>query len=150
MPRVEWDSSEHLPSPGKYLMEVSNCQLNISKAGDEYMRVTLEIVDEGTKVTDILSWSPKASGILRRKLRALGMEGKENINEDDLIGRRIIGHVKHEEGMGGEMRLAIDISAKDSQAGYEPCNQDEAPSKPANKQHAAVSFEDDFNDDIPI
>lgn len=151
-PLVNWDSASELPAQGRYLMEIKDCMLGISKAGDEYMRLSLEIVDDGVKVTDILSWSPRAGGILRRKLRALGMEGKENISENDLIGLRVLGYVKHEEGMDGEIQLAIDISAKGSQAGYEPCHQGEAEASrnPSNKQNAVVSFEDDFDDDIPI
>lgn len=122
MPEINWDSASELPQPGKYLAEIENAMLHIGQtSGHEYFRLKLKLVDIGDTANDIMSFSPKAMGITRRKLRALGLENISNVTETDLIGRRIIAHVKHEEGMDGELALAVDIG--NGQAGYEAITQ---------------------------
>jgi len=144
MPEINWDSASELPSEGKYLCEIENALLYVGKtSGYEYFRLKLKLVDTGDTADDIMSFSPKAMGITRRKLRALGLEHITNVTDDDLIGKRIIAHIKHEEGMDGELSLAVNIGK--GQAGYEAITQ------PVSESKAAAPANDfPFDDDVPM
>ena len=143
-PEIDWKTN-NLPAEGKYTLEIVGAVEKYGKtSGELYFSVTLEMIDDDskTKVFDTMSFSPRAMGITKRKLKALGLENASAIETDDLIGRRIIGCIKHGEDMDGEARLEIDISGQGSKAGYIPI--EKAPAKAEAEAEAEAYFDDDI------
>lgn len=119
-PTVDWSDDTAFAADGTYQFEIEHAELRTgTTSGHEYISVRLRAVDHDDLVVfDNLSFSPKAKGILKQKLRALGLEGRSPVEPSDLVGRRIKAAVKQETGADGNARMVVDISAKGGHAGY--------------------------------
>ena len=155
--KVDWSTDERkLPKPGIYEFEVESAETKTGQnSGIPYISVRMRAVDDASVVVfDTLSFSPNAKNILQAKLSAIGLEGIEEIEPEDFIGRRIVAATKLEPDMKGVQRLVIDIGYKGTKAGY---FQDDQPVKPTSEQLAKSSKKtpegkpdafDDFDADV--
>jgi hypothetical protein len=126
-PNVDWSEPEqqNLAADGIYTFEIEAAEMKTSKvSGLEYMLLRMRCVDDrSVSVFDNLSFSPKAKGILQAKLRALDMDGIESVEPDMFPGRRVKAAIKRDRGTDNVERMVVDISAKDSKAGYFPVSE---------------------------
>lgn len=117
--KIDWTNEQSTLQAGVHDFEVASADLRYGKdSGVEYFALTLKSLDDEITVFDNISFSEKARNIMRSKLSALGLKGVENVDCEDLVGRRIRAAVKPEEDNRGTMRYVVDISAKGSHAGY--------------------------------
>lgn len=125
-PQPDWDAPEEFAvfTPGTYYAEVKGCEeKNAQKTGDPYFNVEWKCCETGDRICyDIIMLRGRGwPGIGRRKLKALGFtEG--GLEAWDLIGKRAFIAVDWEDDLKGGKRLAVDIRANGSEAGYWPEN----------------------------
>jgi hypothetical protein len=94
-------------APGTYTAEVSNMELQQSKAGNDMWVVTLRIMDEGPYFGRLLTDrfvvdNPIGRQRLSRLLRAAKVHVvNDEFDTEELIGARLQVAVEHEEGDNG-------------------------------------------------
>jgi hypothetical protein len=136
MANVDWNRPEHdLPREGWHFAKIEKCTFKKSKKGmgDEMFEVELVEADFGEKlVTDWIMLEGKMWGAGKHALIALGLEGKANIDEMDLVGKTAYVFIKHEprtyfdNKTGKEVKKVdarVDKQATDPWCGYKPNNE---------------------------
>ena len=126
MPRIQYEEPKaaNKLAPGTYLFKVADATLDMSKSGNEMIKLTLQH-ESGFKLSDWLVFTKKAEWKINRFLKAFHLAANDgefvDVVPENLIGEEGCAEIEQD---GDFMRVAAYVTKEEEK---DNANQDELP-----------------------